>query len=349
MDGYDLQRSVRPFVEFIEKLTNWYVRRSRRRFWKSQDDDDKLQAYRTLYHVLLEFSKIAAPFIPFVAEAIYRNLRAPGMPESVHLCDFPSAQGRHRDAALEAQMDWVMTVVAMGRQLRAANDLKVRQPLAALHVVCRDRARLAAIQPHEEMILDELNVKQVIYDADETALALLRAKPDFKRLGPRLGPKVKAAAQAIAALPGATVAALAGGVPTSVVVVGETVALAPEDVLIERQPRPDMVVASEGDLIVGLDTKLNDDLLREGLAREFVNKVQNMRKAADFEVTQRIAVTFHGDAAVRDAVRAHADYIRTEVLALECQEASGTPAGAAEWDLNGHPATLAIRPLADRR
>ena len=336
MDNYDLQNSVRPFVRFIEDLTNWYIRRSRRRFWKSLDDGDKAQAYETLYHVLLQLSKIAAPFIPFMSETIYRNLRTAGMPDSVHLCDFPQGDATRRDEALERQMAAVMTVVALGRALRSAHDLKVRQPLRTLHVACRNAALLASIAELKDIILEELNVKEASFGAHESEFATLRVKANFARLGPKLGPLVKKASGAIAALTPEQVEVLAGGEPLAIQVEGTTVELAPEDIMVEHLPREGSVVAAEGGLIVALDTALTPELVEEGLAREFVSKLQNMRKTADLEVTQRIRVKFSGDEAVQSAVAKHLDYITTETLSLSCEAVPSVPAGAVEWDLNGH-------------
>jgi isoleucyl-tRNA synthetase len=336
MDNYDLQNSVRPFVRFIEDLTNWYIRRSRRRFWKSLDDGDKAQAYETLYHVLLQLSKIAAPFIPFVSETIYRNLRTAGMPDSVHLCDFPQGDATRRDEALERQMAAVMTVVALGRALRSAHDLKVRQPLRTLHVACRNAALLASIAELKDIILEELNVKEASFGAHESEFATLRVKANFARLGPKLGPLVKKASGAIAALTPEQVEVLAGGEPLAIQVEGTTVELVPEDIMVEHLPREGSVVAAEGGLIVALDTALTPELVEEGLAREFVSKLQNMRKTADLEVTQRIRVKFSGDEAVQSAVAKHLDYITTETLSLSCEAVPAVPAGAVEWDLNGH-------------
>ena len=186
MDGYDLQQAVRPFVQFIEELTNWYIRRSRRRFWKSSDDEDKNNAYATLYEVLVRLSKIAAPFVPFISDAIYRNLKTDDMPESVHLCDFPVADGSRRDEELEAQMSQVMAVVGMGRQLRADYELKVRQPLKGMHIICRDENRLRQIEALSDIIIDELNLKELWFGRDETELADLNAKANFGRLGASL-------------------------------------------------------------------------------------------------------------------------------------------------------------------
>ena len=342
MDHYDLQQSVRPFVRFIEELTNWYIRRSRRRFWKSQDDGDKAQAYETLYSVLLQLSKIAAPFVPFVAEAIYRNLKTADMPESVHLCDFPVGDASRRDEALERQMAAVMTVVTLGRTLRSAHDLKVRQPLARMHVVCRDAALRSQIEALRDIILDELNVKQATFLGHESGFATVKAKANFARLGPRLGPLVKKAAGLIAGLKPEQAEALAAGETVTVTLEGQAIELLPGDVAIEHLPREGSVVAAEGGIVVALDTGLTPELVEEGLAREFVNKVQNMRKTADYEVTQRIRLWFSSDEAVVAAVARHGDYIMSETLCVGCNPAAGKPLEAVEWDLNGHPCAVRI-------
>ena len=326
MDEYDLQRSVRPFVKFVEDLTNWYIRRSRRRFWKSTNDGDKLNAYRTLRYVLVQLSKVAAPFTPFIAEEIYTNLKGANDPESVHLCDFPTANAAARDLALEKRMADVMAAVELGRRLRADNDLKVRQPLAKL--------RIAGVEAKEEgeqwrdlisLVTDELNVKRVEFIADETELCQISFKANFKTLGKKCGPKMKAVAAAIAA---------AKTLPTEV----EGVALDADDVVVTRASKPGLVVASQDAIVVGLETALTPELIAEGNAREFVSHVQSMRKEADFEVTQRIVVTVEADAEMRAALEAHLDYVKNETLAVELKIADGT----GDVDLNGHKTGIKV-------
>jgi len=334
---------VRPFVRFIEDLTNWYIRRSRRRFWKSQDDSDKQHAYQTLNYVLLQLSKIAAPFIPFISERIYQNLRTSEMPESVHLCDFPVADGTNRDPELEQEMNTVMTIVRLGRLLRTDHNLKVRQPLAKLHVVSSNAALLSKLGEYTEIMQDELNVKELAFGNNESELADLKAKADFRRLGPRFGPQMKQLAKAIAMLDHETLVSLAGGGAVSVDLDGETVELTGEDLVIERVPRSGLVVASEGQLVVALETELTTELVQEGLAREFVSKVQNMRKAADLEVTQRIRISFSGDSELEQAVVANSDYVSSEVLAIECQSVAELSSGE-ELDINEHMCVVEITP-----
>ena len=319
MDEYDLQRSVRPFVKFVEDLTNWYIRRSRRRFWKSTNDGDKLNAYRTLRYVLVQLSKVAAPFTPFIAEEIYTNLKGASDPESVHLCDFPTANAAARDLDLEKRMADVQAAVELGRRLRADNDLKVRQPLACLKLAGGD------VKGLEELIEDELNVKKVEFIADETELCDVTFKANFKTLGKKCGPKMKAVAAAIAG---------AKKVPFEC----EGFTITEEDVIVTRTPKDDLVVASQGAIVVGLETALTPELIAEGNAREFVSHVQSMRKEADFEVVQRIAVTVSCDAEMKAALEAHLDYVRNEILAVSVTIAEGE----GDVGLNGHKTGIVI-------
>ena len=319
MDEYDLQRSVRPFVKFVEDLTNWYIRRSRRRFWKSTNDGDKQNAYRTLRYVLVQLSKVAAPFTPFIAEEIYTNLKGASDPESVHLCDFPTANAAARDLDLEKRMADVQAAVELGRRLRADNDLKVRQPLACLKLAGGD------VKGLEELIEDELNVKKVEFIADETELCDVTFKANFKTLGKKCGPKMKAVAAAIAG---------AKKVPFEC----EGFTITEEDVIVTRTPKDDLVVASQGAIVVGLETALTPELIAEGNAREFVSHVQSMRKEADFEVVQRIAVTVSCDAEMKAALEAYLDYVRNEILAVSVTIVEGE----GEVSLNGHKTGIVI-------
>ena len=341
MDAYDLQQAVRPLVQFIDDLTNWYIRRSRRRFWKSEDDTDKLRAYETLHTVLLRLCQIAAPFTPFIADEIYRNLRVDGMPGSVHLCDFPLPGGLARDPALEAQMARVQETVGLARQLRADFNLKVRQPLAALHVICREDAVLDLIRPLADIVADELNVKEVRFGRDETALAELSAKANFKTLGPKLGGLMKKAVAAVAAFTPAQVSALLDGKSVEVVLDGRTVALEPADVLIQRTPKAGMAVASSGALVVALETALTPALVQEGHARELINRIQNLRKDKDFDVADRISLTIQADDELRAAVEAHREVIAAETLAEKLDAVPGT----GDVDVNGHLCAIQIERL----
>ncbi|MEI6972825.1 MAG: class I tRNA ligase family protein, partial [bacterium] len=345
MDSYDLQRAVRPFVKFTEDLTNWYIRRSRRRFWKSQDDEDKAQAYETLWHVLLEWSRVAAPFVPFISEAIFKNLRTAAMPESVHLCDFPVDQGKYRDAALETQMSGAMTVVGLGRLLRAQNDLKGRQPLAAMHIISRSSAVLDGIKGVEDIILDELNVKKATFDTDESRFATLKMKADFRKLGPRLGSKVKAAAGALSKLSPEQVETLASGEAITLKLSGEDAVIEPGDVMIEHIPREGLVVAAQDGIVVALETGLTPALINEGMAREFVNKVQNLRKDADFEVSQRIRIEVACGPELKAAIEGYSDYVRNETLCTGLSMEGKLLGEAQVLDINGQECSVRVTPV----
>ncbi len=333
MDNYDLQKSVRPFVKFVEDLTNWYIRRSRRRFWKSTNDGDKLSAYRTLRYVLVQLSKVAAPFTPFIAEEIYRNLKGKSDPDSVHLCDFPTANAAARDLDLERRMADVQAAVELGRRLRADNDLKVRQPLSALKLAGGDVAGL------ESLIEDELNVKTVEFVADETELCNVSYKANFKTLGKKCGPKMKAVAAAIADMREEGRGMREEGWTKEI----EGVAITADDVLVTRSPKEGLVVASEGAVVVGLETALTPELIAEGLAREFVSHVQSMRKEADFEVTQRIAVTVETDPEMSAALERYIDYVKNETLTREFKFGAND---SVETELNGHSVKIKIEKVS---
>ncbi len=349
MDVYDLQRSVRPFVKFVEDLTNWYIRRSRRRFWKSQNDDDKMCAYRTLRYVLVQLSKIAAPFTPFISESIYRNLKGVSMPESVHLCDFPQADSDARDRRLERSMTLVQDVVRLGRQLRLENDLKVRQPLAVIHVVSANPEVRGLLCGYEELFTDELNIKKCEYGSDETAMAEIAVKADFRRLGPRFGKRMKQVAAAIEALETAQAAELAAARGVQLDVDGEVVELTPEDVVVQRTPKAGMVVASEGDVLVGIETTLTPELVAEGLARECVSRIQAKRKENNYDVTQRITTVFDvlGDSELQTALERHADYIRSETLS-EVPVFTTLPESAEMYELNGCKLRIEVKKRGEK-
>ncbi len=342
LDGYDLQRAALRFGGFIEELTNWYIRRSRRRFWKSEDDSDKAEAYATLYHVLLTFTKLAAPFIPFVTEEIYRNLRTGAMPESVHLCDFPTVQAELLDEALSERMANTMQAVSLGRNLRKQTKLRVRQPLRACVVVSHSATVRANLAEMTEIIADELNVKDVLVRADEEELVHLSAKPNLKRLGPKLGKRMRGAAPAIAKLDGKAIAQLRDGATLELDLAdGEPpVAISEEDILVQREEREGLTVANEGAITVALDTTLDEALLREGWARELVSKLQGLRKDAGLEVDDRIRVVCQLPAEAEAAVLHHGDFIRNEILAVELT--LGDVGGGTELLVNDLPCRFSI-------
>lgn len=318
MEGYYLYNVVPPVLGFIDDLTNWYIRCNRRRFWRSKDESavDKASAYATLHEVLVTFSKVLAPVLPFISEAIYQNLVVePGVeaPDSVHLCAFPQADAALIDRGLEQQISMARTIVSLGRALREKHRLKTRQPLGHVLIVHHDQSLHQAIARQLPLICEELNVKGGEVTSDDADLATLEFKANFKRLGRRLGKRMREGAQAIAAFTREEWDALQKG--ESIEVAGEAITV--EDVIVTRTPKGDVVIETEGALTVALDVELDAELIQEGLAREVVSKVQRLRKDADFEVTDRIKLTWHTpDAELLAALNAFGGYIATETLAV---------------------------------
>ncbi|MCL1602184.1 MAG: isoleucine--tRNA ligase [Actinomycetia bacterium] len=325
MEAYRLYAVVPPIIDFVGDLTNWYIRRSRRRFWAHRtagDDSDKMAAFATLYEVLSLFSRVAAPILPFVTEEIYQGLVRHVDPEalpSVHLTDYPKADPAAIDEALEGSIATVRTVVNLGRGLRKRHDLRVRQPLTAVTIVTRSAAAQAAIATHSALIADELNVGRVDIHGDEAGLIDLQAKANFKALGPRYGKDTKRVAALIAALDHATIADLLDGSTYS----SEGIVLEASDIVVSRIPREGTVVAAEGSISVALDTDISEELAVEGMARELVNRVQGLRRQSDLAVTDRIDVIWASPhASISAAFDDHLDMIAAEVLAETMTEGS---------------------------
>jgi isoleucyl-tRNA synthetase len=316
MDLYDLQKAVDPIVEFIDLLNNWYIRRSRRRFWRSENDRDKAEAYQTLYAVLLSLVKVAAPFIPFITEEIYRNLRTPEMPESVHLADYPAYDASRRDLGLEHEMALARLAVSMGRSLRTLHNLKIRQPLRALHLVTRDPDERAVLEGMAELVREELNVKEVLFRDNEEELVEYSAKANFKVLGKLLGKDMKEAAARIEALGAGEIRTLLDGGTVELRLGGRIFPLASEGVAVSRTEKQNLKVLNEGSLTLALDPVLTEELVREGLVRDLVRGIQNLRKERGLAVTDRIALFLHGSEDVRRAVEAFQDHLTAETLAV---------------------------------
>ena len=316
-DSYDVQAVCQAIVAFIDDLNNWYIRRSRRRFWKSESDQDKKSAYDTLYKVLMTFTKVACPVIPFVTEEIYQNLRTADMPESIHLCDFPVAAESERDAALEKEMSLVMKAVAMGRSLRASSNLKVRQPLKSYFIVDRDDEDRAILEKDSEIIREELNVKKVVLESDESALVSYSCKANFKVLGSRLGKSMKEVASMIQAFPTETIAAILDGKAESVTYSAGTIDITKDDILVQRSEKQNVKVVNDGALTVGFDTEITPELLEEGLSRDLVRSVQTKRKEMNLAVSDHITLTVFGSETANKAFEHFAAYISGETLADE--------------------------------
>ncbi len=348
MEGYRLYNVVPALVAFIDDLTNWYIRRSRRRFWKSENDQDKNAAYATLYRVLVDFSQVLAPFLPFLSEEIYqvlvREVLPPGqVPVSVHHCDFPAFDPAVHDEALNAKMALARQAVNLGRSLRAEKNLKHRQPLRQLLVVARGETAMGQLQSLEDLIREELNVKEVVILRDESAFVTYQAKANFKTLGPRLGKSMKAVADAVADLGHADIVAAlkAGKLP----VLGNE--LAAEDLQIIRSVRAGLTVAASPDLTVALDTTVDEPLRLEMLARETVNRIQTLRKESGLTVTDVIRVGVQNPTPLlRKALMTHSSYISAEVLAVVFRlDATEDPNVFCAMEADGETALISLHPI----
>ena len=343
MEAYRLYRTVPAMVAFVEKLTNWYIRRSRRRFWKSEDDTDKASAYATLYQILVTFVKSLAPVLPFITETIYRNLvctHDPQAPASVHLCNMPQADEAVRNLELEEQMALATRAVVLGRSLRSKHDLKTRQPLQRLFLLPPNATSRHELADMVDLIADELNIKEVVFVEDETEFSQVSYKPNFRTLGPRFGKNMKDVAAFVGQLSSDDIQHLEAGARLEVAA-GD---IGIDDIEVQRQEKEGVVFAVDNNLGVGLDIHLSDELLIECTAREFVNRVQNMRKDANLEVADRIHIGLEGSPEVEKAVRNHGEYITAETLAtgLETDTLPSTCLVQQDWKVNGHAVTIGI-------
>jgi isoleucyl-tRNA synthetase len=339
MDAYALNRAVEPFVGFIDQLTNWYIRRNRLRFWAEEATQDREEAFATLYTVLLRIVTVAAPFIPFLSEAIYLHLRSKEAPLSVHLCAFPQYNSEMRDEMLEEEMALVQQAVSAGHALRKEHKFKVRQPLPRAYIVSSHAAVLDALKRQKHLIMDELNVKDVLFEGKEEEFVTLLPKPNFRILGKKVGKLMNAAHKAIGQLSQRELNTLLKGNSLDIELEGQLISLAPEDVGVERCAKTGLIALTSGAITVALDTMLTDELILEGYARELINKINTMRRDNGYAVTDRIVVALKTTDKVKAALHAHRDYVMREVLCtqmhLECEE--GTL-----WDINGEPTTIAI-------
>lgn len=337
MDAYNLTWSVRPMQEFIENLSNWYVRRSRRRFWKSQNDGDKNQAYQTLYIVLMQFTKLLAPFMPYISDEIYQNLSG-GMKASVHLEDWPKANKYLINDELNKEMHLIRLVVNLGHSVRAKAKIKVRQPLFKAQIALPEGVDASLIESQKEVILEELNIKEleVIKEASEIVERIVMPNP--KALGPKFGKDVQF-----------IINNLKSGeykVEGAIIKVGPF-ELSGDDVEVGFRGKSGFDVASEEGVVVSLDTHITEELKKEGYARDLVRSIQELRKDADYQVDDRIYVAVEApQGEVSDAVTAFADYIKRETLAEELQQS-----GNFEWDkeiivdLDGVSVKVAVRKI----
>lgn len=347
MDAYDVTKAARAVSDFtIDQLSNWYVRRSRRRFWKSEMNKEKLSAYQTLYECLNTVAKLTSPFAPFIAEEIYRNLNTVTGKEkfeSVHLADFPSIT--YREPELEVKMDVAQKVVYLTRAIRAKNNLKVRQPLKRMMVVVEKEKR-DALGKMKDVILDEVNIKELVVLDDDSEIVNKTAKANFKSIGPKFGKKVKAVAEIIKNFGKEEIKKLENGENISVEVDGENLTITFDDVEIMSHQIEGWVVESEEGVTVAIDTELNQNLIEEGLAREFVNRVQNMRKDAGFDVTDKIKISFSGSLELAKAIDNFSDYISNETLAEKLISQQINDGGfRQDWKIGDYECSIRIEKI----
>ena len=330
---------------FLDDLSNWYVRRSRRRFWKSEHDADKNEAYATLYHVMVKFIRLLAPFTPFVTEAIYQNLVRSVHPqayESVHHTAWPAYDAAAVDEELLEQMALARQVASLGLSARNEAGLKVRQPLARALAYAGGKRTLSAEMT--AIVIDELNVKSFEFVEQASQLVSYRVLPDNKLLGPRFGARFPQVRQALAALdPAAVAASVQAGQPLALEVDGQSVELAPNEILVQTQPNPGLAVASDVQMTVAVDATLTHALRLEGLAREVVRRVQDLRKQAGFDIADRIRLYVSASPLLAEAVQVHREYVMNETLALELV-AGEPPEGAetASAALEGESLTMGV-------
>ena len=339
--NYRIPEAAKALDAFVDDMSNWYVRRSRERFWAKGMEQDKINAYMTLYTCLVTICKAAAPMIPFMTEEIYQNLVRSvdaNAPESIHLCDYPVVNEQWIDTELETNMDELLKIVVMGRACRNTANIKNRQPIGQMYV----KAEKDLPEFYLDIIADELNVKEVSFTSDVEAFTTYTFKPQLRTVGPKYGKFLKGIQQALAELDGnAAMASLKADGVLRLPEVDASIELGEEDLLITMTQKEGYVTENDPSMTVVLDTNLTEELLEEGFVREIISKIQTMRKEADFEVMDQIAVYYQGSEKVNGIFTKNCDTIKKEVLATEIT--SGDQGEyKKEWNINGETVTLGV-------
>lgn len=338
LGDYKIPEAAKALQDFTDEMSNWYVRRGRERYWVQGMTDDKTAAYMTLYTALTVTAKTAAPMIPFMAEAIYRNLVCSvdkDAPESVHLCDFPEVRSEYIDKALENDMDEVVNIVVLGRAARNGSNIKNRQPLNTMYVQCEKKVE----GYFGDIIREELNVKNVDFVTDAGMLVSYVFKPQLKTLGPKFGKQLGEIRNALSLLPSEAKEQLDKDGKITITLSTGDVDLEAADLLIETKQKEGVFTVSDKGVTVALDTTLTPELLEEGFVKELISKIQTMRKESDFNVTDRISVTLGGSDKVFDIAKKNEQAISAVVLSNEIVKGDGNK----EWDINGEKVTLSVR------
>ena len=342
--NYKIPEAARALQEFVDEMSNWYVRRSRERFWAKGMEQDKINAYMTLYHALVTIAKTAAPMIPFMTEDIYQNLVRSvdkDAPESIHLCDFPTVNEAWIDKDLEADMKELLEIVVLGRACRNTANIKNRQPIGTMYV----KAEKKMGEFYTDIIADELNVKEVKFADDVESFISYSFKPQLRTVGPKYGKLLGGIRQALTDINGtAAMNELRTNGVLKLDINGNDVELTEEDLLIETAQTEGYVSESDGETSVVLDTNLTPELIEEGFVREIISKIQTMRKEAGFEVMDKIVVYAHGNDKIQDVMKAHEDEIKSEVLADE-MVLGETDGYVKEWNINKETVTMGVKKL----
>ncbi len=341
LENYRITESGRDIQEFVDELSNWYVRRCRERFWQKEMCQDKINAYMTLYTVLVELSKTAAPFVPFITEEIYLNLVGSvdsNAPESIHLCDFPAVKKEYVDAALEENMDKVLKYVVLGRACRNTANIKNRQPIGKMYV----KAEGELPQMYRELVADELNVKQIVFTDDASGFTTYKFKPQLRTLGPKYGKLVPKIGEYLSGVDGnAFMDRFNKEGKVSFELEGAEVVLELSDVLVDTAQKQGFVSESDRDVAVVLDTNLTPELVEEGFVREIISKLQTMRKEAGFEVQDHIRVYYGGNDRISAIFERNMAVISDEVLGDELRP-SGGEGYSKEWNINGEDVVFTV-------
>lgn len=347
MDAYDNYGACQEINQFVDALSNWYVRRSRDRFWSSdKQDQDKLDAYWTLYECLLSTTKMVAPFVPFLAESLWRNLTSVfegRCTESVHLCDYPGAVEAAIDSELSEQMCLLQEIASLGRAARMEAKLKVRQPLSGVTVILNDTRHQAWLETHDKILRDELNVKQVTYTSDADEFVSYLVQPNFKALGPRVGKLMPAVKKVLGEADGATLLAEMTETGKVTLELDETIELSSDDIQVRLKAREGWAASQGVHCVCVLSTELTPELIREGMARDIVRLVQDRRKELDLQFTDRIELGLVTDSGeLESAILENAGYIKGETLAIELDGKPVEGAEAAEREVADQKLTIYI-------
>ena len=343
--NYKIPEAARALQEFVDEMSNWYVRRSRERFWAKGMEQDKINAYMTLYNALVTIAKTAAPMIPFMTEDMYQNLVRSvdkDAPESIHLCDFPTVNEAWIDKDLEADMKELLEIVVLGRACRNTANIKNRQPIGTMYV----KAEKKMGEFYTDIIADELNVKEVKFADDVESFISYSFKPQLRTVGPKYGKLLGGIKQALTDIDGtAAMKELKSNGVLKLDINGNDVELTEEDLLIETAQTEGYVSESDGETSVVLDTNLTPELIEEGFVREIISKIQTMRKEAGFEVMDKIKVYAHGNDKIQEVMKAHEDEIKSEVLADE-MVLGETDGYVKEWNINKETVTMGVKKLS---